>query len=231
MEHNVSKLNLLRNEEFYIIGKKENKIIFKVPTFRDYSDDRDLTIFFAARDLDWNKVELNRTFNNYYELIIFLTAGELYRDAIINTITKFIPEAKVGQDGIYIDKNKLTYEEFAFITDTWLVAMSSKKLEDLLGASQPVEELDPITKKMRENEEKIRKIKERNKQETEGSFALDKLIMAVIKEFGLTMKEVWDCNLYTLIWYYEHALRYNNYRVNSIAFGNGLIKKHTYFID
>jgi hypothetical protein len=109
--------------------------------------------------------------------------------------------------------------------------MSSKKLEDLLGASQPVEELDPITKKMRENEEKIRKIKERNKQETEGSFALDKLIMAVIKEFGLTMKEVWDCNLYTLIWYYEHALRYNNYRVNSIAFGNGLIKKHTYFID
>jgi hypothetical protein len=52
MEHNVSKLNLLRNEEFYIIGKKENKIIFKVPTFRDYSDDRDLTIFFAARDLD-----------------------------------------------------------------------------------------------------------------------------------------------------------------------------------
>jgi hypothetical protein len=231
VKNNVNKINLLRNEDFYIMGTKDNKIRFLVPTLRDYTEDNDLTIFFAARDLDWKTVKLNRTFNNYYELIIFFMAGDMYRDSIINTVLKFIPEARIGQDGIYIDKYKLNYEEFAFITDTWLVAMSAKKLDSLIEESTEPEELDPITKKMRESEEKIRRIKERNKKETDGNFSLDKLMIAVIKEFGLTMKEIWDCNLYTLLWYYEHALRYNNYRVNSIAFGNGLIKNHKYFID
>lgn len=231
-KHNVNKLNLLRNESLHLITEEEQKIIFFVPTFRDYIEDDDLTFFFSARDLNWKEVELNRSFNDYYELIIFMAFNNLYSQSIINTITKFIPDSKILNTGVYVNSYRLSYEEFAFITDVWLVAMGAKKIDDITKQIETQEELDPIMKKIRESEEKVRRIKQQaQEQKGDDGFSLDKLMIAVIKEFGLSMKEIWDSNLYTLMWYYEYALRFGNYRVNTIAFGNGLIKQHKYFIE
>lgn len=230
MKHNVNKLNLLRNEDFYILTEEEKKIKFFVPTFRDYVEDDNLTLFFSARDLKWEEVNLNRTFNNYYELLIFMAFNELYAGPIVKTITKFIPQAKILNTGVYVEDYKLSYEEFAFITDVWLVSMGAKKLDQIISHAESDEELDPIMKRIKESEEKVRRIKQQNEKGGD-DFSLDKLMIAIIKEFGLSMKEIWDSNLYTLMWYYEYALRYGNYRVNAIAFGNGLIKKHKYFIE
>jgi hypothetical protein len=231
-KHNVNKLNLLRNEAFYILTEEEKTIQFFVPTFRDYIEDENLTLFFSARDLKWEEVNLNRSFENYYELLLFMAFNDLYSGPIVKTIYKFIPQAKILNTGIYIEEYKLSYEEFAFITDVWLVSMGAKKLDEIITHAESDEELHPIMKKIKESEEKVRRIKkQKENQKDNGDFSLDKLMIAVIKEFGLSMKEVWDSNLYTLMWYYEYALRYGNYRVNSIAFGNGLIKKHKYFIE
>lgn len=231
MKHNLDKLNILRNESLYLMNQNDEKITFYIPTLRDYVEDENLTLFFAARDLDWKSVELNRDFKNYYELMIFMAFNDLYTEPIISTIYKFIPDSKVRDTGIFVNDYKLTYEEFAFITDSWLVCMGAKKLDEMIGIGEPEEELDPIMQKIKASEEKIKKIRQKNQESKEGGLELDKLIIAIIKEFNLSMKEVWDSNLFTIMWYYEYALRLNNYRINTIAFGNGLIKKHKYFIE
>ncbi len=52
ISHNVNKLNLLRNEQVYFITNEDKKINFFLPSFRDYLEDTDLTLFFSARDMD-----------------------------------------------------------------------------------------------------------------------------------------------------------------------------------
>jgi len=231
ISHNVNKLNLLRNEQVYFITNEDKKINFFLPSFRDYLEDTDLTLFFSARDMDWKKADLNQDFNNYYELLLFMVFNDLYTQPILTTIGKFIPNSKILPHGIYVDDYVLTYEDFSFITDVWLVAMAAKKLEDVVAEGESEEELDPLMKKIKESEDKIKRIKQQNQEKGEDGFSLDKLMIAIIKEFNLSMKEIWDSNLYTLIWYYEYALKYSNYRVSAIAFGNGLVKQHKYFIE
>lgn len=85
---------------------------------------------------------------------------------------------------------------------------------------------------MKESEAKIRRIKQkRQEQFQESRFSLENTIAAVMKEFHFKFDEVLAMNMYTIFWYYNMALRYNNYRVETIAYGNGLIKKHKYFIE
>jgi hypothetical protein len=57
------------------------------------------------------------------------------------------------------------------------------------------------------------------------------MIIAVIKDFNKNMEEIMALNIYTLLWYYNYSLRLNNYRIETIAYGNGLIKKHRYFTE
>lgn len=106
--------------------------------------------------------------------------------------------------------------------------MGLEKLDILLKDKDVEPELDEFEKRMRENEAKINKIKQKVEDQ---SLELDKIMIAVMKEFNLTIEEVLSLNLFTVFWYYVHALKINNYRVETIAFGNGLIKKHKYFIE
>ena len=118
-----------------------------------------------------------------------MTFNELYAEPIITTITKFIPQAKILDTGVYVEDYRLSYEEFAFITDVWLVSMGAKKLDQIISHAESDEELDPIMKRIKESEEKIKRIKQQNEKGGD-DFSLDKLMIAIIKEFGLSMKEI-----------------------------------------
>lgn len=88
-----------------------------------------------------------------------------------------------------------------------------------------------MQKKIKASEDKIKKIKARKEQPQDSKLELEQAIVTVIKEFHFSMDDVMQMNVFTLLWYYTYALRYNNYRVETIAFGNGLIKKHKYFSE
>jgi DNA topoisomerase IA len=71
------------------------------------------------------------------------------------------------------------------------VAMAAKKLEDVVAEGESEEELDPLMKKIKESEDKIKRIKQQNQEKKgEDGFSLDKLMIAIIKEFNLSMKEI-----------------------------------------
>ncbi len=68
--------------------------------------------------------------------------------------------------------------------------MAAKKLEDVVAEGESEEELDPLMKKIKESEDKIKRIKQQNQEKGEDGFSLDKLMIAIIKEFNLSMKEI-----------------------------------------
>jgi hypothetical protein len=152
-------------------------------------------------------------------------------EAIVKTLDKFIVDLTLKSNGMFVKEQMLTPDEFAFLVDAWMIAIGSKPLESLNPITQAAE-LDPIAQRMKDSEDKIKKIKEKKQNtDSEGKLELDKAVIAVIKEFNQSMEQVMNMNIYTILWYYNYALRFNNYRIETIAYGNGLIKKHRYFIE
>lgn len=157
--------------------------------------------------------------------------NDFHTEEIARTLDKFLIDASLRSNGVYIQEKRLTKEEFEFITNAWLIAVGSKNLDSLTDPTLSVI-IDPLEQKMKDSEDKIKRIKQQKTEKVEAAaLQLDKIIVAVITEFNKSMEDVMNLSIYTLLWYYNYALRLNAYRVETIAYGNGLIKKHRYFAE
>lgn len=105
--------------------------------------------------------------------------------------------------------------------------MGAKTLESLM-TSDAEPELDAFEKIIKEKEAKIKSIK--NKAQKEGT-QIDRILITVMKEFNLKISDLLPMNLYTIFWYYGYGLKYSNYHIESIAAGNGLLKKHKHYSE
>lgn len=151
----------------------------------------------------------------------------MYVEEILQTIHKYIDNIDVKPAGLYHGEDRLDLETMTFIIDVWRVSLGSRALESL-DASSTEPELDEFEKILKEKEAKIRAIK--NKTEKENT-SMDRILITVMKEFNLKMSDLLPMNLYTIFWYYGYGLRYSNYHIESIAAGNGLLKKHKHYSE
>lgn len=225
--HNVNDLMLIRNKDFYFVNENDKKIFFQVPNFEDYLSDISLSVFLSMLELDKSKFE-GMNINNNLDLVLNMIKNQLYLDDLMSTLHKYIMDLRIDMNGLFVNNEILIAEEFDFIVTVWKISLGLEKLEVLTKEKDVEPELDEFEKRIRDNESKINKIKQKVESE---SLELDKVVIAVMKEFNLKIEEVLSLNLFTVFWYYVHALKINNYRVETIAFGNGLIKKHKYFIE
>ena len=229
MKHNFTKLQLLRNKEFYFVNTKEERVYFKVPTLDDYIGDEKMLNFFSLLQVSLNDLNEETKIANKLELLMYLLNSELYLAEIVETLHKLIKDVSVRTTGLFYKDYSIQPQEFEWLLNSWLISLGIKSFDE-----KP-EELDVVLsdmdRKMKESEEKIKRIKQKREEETNSELSLDKILAAVMKEFRLKMSELLEMNLFSIFWYYNMSLRYNNYRVETIAYGNGLIKKHKYFIE
>jgi large-conductance mechanosensitive channel len=226
-DHNVNTLNLLRNKDFVLINHQGIKITFKVPNLEDYITDRNLLTFLSLLEVDRAQFSGLDVSTNYKMLVVLIN-NNLYTEEIVFTLNKYIPNIIIKPEGFYIDKNKLIAPELDFIILAWKIALGSKTLEDIPSSSKEEQELDEFEKKIKEKEEKIKKIK--SKAET-NNLDIEKVLITVMKEFTLKMEDLLPMNMYTLFWYYKYGLKYGFYRIETVAAGNGLLKKHKHFSE
>ena len=233
MKNNFSKLNLLRNKGFYFVGSHNKKIYFKVPTLDDYIADEAMIQFFSIMQVPLESLEIQAQVKNKLELLLYLIKSGLYLEEIVATLHKLVTNIKVNTTGLFVDSHQLSVNELEWLLDSWLISLGVKTFDEQEEPPAEGEDvLSEMDRKIRESEAKIRKIKQKRKEQTEEpKFSLENILAAVIKEFHFKMDEVLAMNMYTVFWYYNMALRYNNYRIETIAYGNGLIKKHKYFIE
>ena len=226
-DHNVNHLTLLRNKEFSFVTSTKNKINFKVPTFEDYIVDSDLLTFLSLLDIDRSQFgELDVSTN--YKLLLTLIHNQLYSNEIVFTLHKYIPGITVKNEGFYIDKVRLVSAELDFIILVWKISLGSKTLDDIATNKEEEKELDEFEKIIREREEKVRRIK--NKAQN-SNLDIERVLITVLKEFNLKMEDLLPMNMYTIFWYYKYGIKYGFYRIETVAAGNGLLKKHKHFSE
>ena len=89
------------------------------------------------------------------------------------------------------------------------------------------DEFDRMEKQAKIRAEQIRK---NSKKESNTSF--EDLIAAILYEFPqYKIQDIMSMNLYTIYYLFKYVGKIANYEVSKIAAGNGLAKKHKYFIE
>lgn len=232
MVHNVNKLTLLRNKDFYLVNDKDKIISFRVPSFEDYISDSGLNVFLSLLEMDKSKYE-GLPIGSDHDLVLFLIEKQLYTEEVFFTLHKYIPHLNIELKGFFIDEEYLTPEEFNFIINVWRVALGITGYEDWLSGNVTKEEpeLDEFEKKIKEREEKIRKIKSKSDTQNNNNTDLDRILITVMREFNLKISDLLPMNMFTIFWYYRYGLKINNYHIESIAYGNGLLKKMKHFSE
>lgn len=227
MEHNINKLTMLANKQFYLVNLSKKKVYFTVPSLQDFLYDTNLATFLTIWDLDLKNFEEFKV-KNRYDLLMMFIKNQMYIDEIFTTVNKYIVDAKIENAGIMINGDRLILDELAFIIQAWRIALGAEDIKVLDPAKEVEPELDEFEKMLKEREAKVKRIKQKVE---DSNLELDKVLAAISKEYQFTIDDILPMNLFTIFWYYMHALKYNNYRVETIAAGNGLLKNHKYFIE
>jgi hypothetical protein len=224
-DHNVNTLNLLRNKDFVFINNRDTRITFKVPTFEDYITDNNLSTFLSLLEINKDQFDgIDITSN--LKLLLVLLQNNLYSLEILYVLNKYIPDFKAGANNLFVGKEALTSVELDFIISTWKVSLGSKAVEDLKIEKE--EEIDEFEKLIKEKEAKVRKIKSKAEN---GNLDMERVVATVMKEFNFKMDDLLPMNMFTIFWYYRYAIKYSYYRIETIAAGNGLLKKHKHFSE
>lgn len=234
MKHNVSRLTLLRNKDFAITTDNDIRVVFSVPTFEDYITNSYLNLFLALLELDRSQYE-GLPIETHHDMILFMIGQQMYTEEILFTLHKYIPDLRVELKGFLIKDEILTKKELDFIIDVWRMSMgiiAYNEWDDQHNPKEQEDELDEFEKLIKEKEDKVRRIKnKKQKQATEGDLNLERILITVMKEFNFKMDDLLPMNVFTIFWYYQYGLKYNNYRIETIAYGNGLIKKMNHFSE
>jgi hypothetical protein len=117
--HNFTKLNLLRNKNFYFVNTVGKKIYFTVPTLDDYITNDTVLEFFSLLQVPLEQFSTtDAPIHNKLEFLLQLLKTELYIETVVTTIHKFMPQVKVHSDGIFIDDYAFTVQEFEWLLES-----------------------------------------------------------------------------------------------------------------
>jgi phage anti-repressor protein len=232
MNHNLNHLTLLRNKEITIVADNDTRVQFRLPTLDAYMVDTNLTILLNIMKMDLKEFKVDETFafQNHYELLLYLCFNGDLQNNLTDILQEHINDLRIQENGLYVGITRIKPEEFEFIIQAFKIALGLKKLDDM---EDPDLIEDEYAKKTRQAEERLQRIKKKGAKEqgTENGFELDTIMLGVIKEFGFSMDQLLSMNIYTLLWFYRYVWKINAYNVETIAYGNGLIKKHKHYLD
>jgi hypothetical protein len=144
-------------------------------------------------------------------------------EKFISALQIIIPDINLNGKLIRIQDFILTPELFNDI-DTVIFKILEKERIKI----EP--EDDEIEKRLKEEKLKIQRIKQNSRKKDTLKF--DDLFAAILYEFPqYKLEDIFELNIYTFYYLFKYVGRIANYEVSQIAAGNGLAKKHKYFIE
>jgi len=234
--HDFSKIKLLAN--FNIVFKNEEKESFELIPMKvkDVYFNSDLAWFLNLIEQDIDeliKFFPNVEIQNHYEFIMLvLTIGERKEelkdiaDLIIESLNILVP-------GI-IFKNK-QLKIYDIVVDQILFEQIIEVIYKIMGKKEPIkinDTDDEMTRRMKETQRKIQEIKSKGKKMDGKTTDFEDMFAAIIYEFPqYKIEDLFDLNIYTFYYLFKYVGKIANYEVSKIAAGNGLSKKHKYFIE
>ena len=170
---------------------------------------------------------------SHFDFIQFICALENLSTETSKVSKMFISSLKiilpdvVLKNKILMIKNQVFTKELFDLILTIIFKIMNQKIPEKLQDTD-----DEMTRKMKMMQKRIQDIKTKGKKLNEGSSKFEDMFAAILYEFPqYKMQDLFELNIYTFYYLFKYVGKIANYEVSQIAAGNGLAKKHKYFIE
>ncbi len=144
----------------------------------------------------------------------------------VTGLQKIVPAIDLKGKLLVINDSTLTKEIFDYIFDIVFKIMHKKPKVKIVDGD------DEMTQKMKKIQQKIAEIKSKGKKMNESSTSFEDIFAALLYEFPqYKLEDLFELNIFTFYYLFKYVGKIANYEVSKVAAGNGLAKKHKYFIE
>lgn len=236
-KNNFSKLLLLSGSDIRFYNDKK-EFFMRIPTFYDFYSSEDLLSMLNYLDQDIK--EINKIFNikdltSHYDFfkILFPLAEKIdqlkpIRRSLFNAMKIILPKFYFNNI-MYIEEGTiLTQKLFEEITEILFISIGNEKTI----IKKEDDEFTRIQKQAKLRAEKIRASAKKEEGTVENFQSVKDMLVSILYEFPqYKLKDLFDLNIFTIHSLFGYVGKIANYEVSKIAAGNGLAKKHKYFIE
>lgn len=231
--HNCSKTYLLINKPVIFIDEETNQTFqINLPTLEAFYTNQNLLLLLSILEKDLfelEKIISNVKLKDSYDFIhIVFSLSEK-----VIEFNKLKKELLIGlcylNNGFNFNKILrindiiITPEIFNLIVDVIFMSLDKEK-------TKINEKDDEFTRMEKEAKMRAERIRKNSKKEDKDS--LNDMLIAILYEFPqYQLKDLFQLNVYTIYYLFKYVGKIANYEVSKIAAGNGLAKKHKYFIE
>jgi hypothetical protein len=232
--NNFSELYLLTNQNIKFIDEVNKRSFELIPMkVKDMMFNADLLwlLSFLSEDIQKYKDMIPgqeiKTHYEFLQILCLLAEANLETkqlvEKFINALQIIIPDINLNGKLIRIQDFILTPELFNDIDTVIFKILEKERIK-----VEP--EDDEIERRLKEQKLKVQKIKQNSRKKDGLKF--DDLFAAILYEFPqYKLEDIFELNIYTFYYLFKYVGRIANYEVSQIAAGNGLAKKHKYFIE
>lgn len=232
--NNFSELLLLANQDITFWNEEGKEFIVKPISTKDAFFNKDflwLINFLETEVEDLQKNINSFEINSHYDFLNFvLTLGEKREQmkdlssTIKNSLKIIIPDFNFLEKRMFIGKIFFSRNLFDQVTEVIFKMLQKEKI--IIYETD-----DEATKKEKEVKMRVQKIK-KNSKKTNKSTSFEDFIAAILYEFPqYKIEDLFELNIYNFYYLFKYVGKIANYEVSKIAAGNGLSKKHKYFIE
>ena len=220
---NIKFIDIVNNKEFELIPMKVKDMMFNTELL--------WLLSFLGDDIQkYKDIIPGHSIETHYEFIQILC---LLSDTNLETkqlAQKFVNAFKIIIPDVNLEGKLLKIQDFIITPELFndIDTVIFKILEKERIKVEP--EDDEIEKRLKEQKLKVQKIKQSSRKKDGLKF--DDLFAAILYEFPqYKLEDIFELNIYTFYYLFKYVGRIANYEVSQIAAGNGLAKKHKYFIE
>ena len=240
--NNFREEYLLTNDDVLFTSKENQSTHFllKIPTFKDIYFKNEILFFlnFLERDEEDLKKDFNLkdiSIKNHFDYIytIFVLSEKVKdleeaKNIFLKALKFLLPDFNYENKLLFIKDNIILNNDILKEMRKILLLSLNKKITTIEDTD---DEFTKIEKQARIRAEKIRKNSEKKGTKEDNSELKDMLISIIYEFPQYKIEDLFNLNLYTIYFLFGYVGKIANYEVSKIAAGNGLAKKHKYFIE
>lgn len=237
-KNNFSTLRLLANQNITFWDEKSELSFEMIPLkVEDIFFDNDINWFIGVLEKDISELQKNIDgiiVKSHYDFItLILTMPEndnnitKLKKTIQNSFDKIVPGVFFKNKTFKINDDYFTKQMFDEVVEILFKILKKEKIT--------IKDTDDeFTKREKEAQIRAQKIRSQGKKinNDDKKSNIEELFAAILYEFPqYKLEDIFKLNIYTFYYLFGYVGKIANYEVSQIAAGNGLTKKHKYFIE
>lgn len=232
-KNNYSELLLLANEDIiFRDGSKSFKFVPMSVRNIFFNEDLGAILSFFDTEIEDLKKSLNlKIATTHYQVLLTVFMLGLKREEFKEFSSKLFCGLRILLPEIEFKDEQLWVGEI--LLESSLFEEIIKLIFKILGKEKVFisEEDDEFTRMEKEAILRAERIRKNSKKNDKDSKLEDSLIALVYEYPQYKIEDLFDLNIYTFNYLFKYVGKIANYEVSKIAAGNGLAKKHKYFIE